>query len=396
MKILFIANRFPYPPFRGDKLKIFNLARRLSAKHDLYLLSFYEKRSELEDLQYLKPYFKDFELVYLPKWRSVLNCVPALFTSKPLQLAYFWHPKLKKRLNQLLGRHDIDLVYTQHLRMSQYSRTLHYPKIIDLPDAFSLYWKRRRETARPWYLKIIDHIEISRLVKYEKVINEFDLCLVCSEEDKRYLEKLHSNRSIDISLNGVDLETFRVGEGHNYSNNTILLFTGNMDYAPNVDAVVHFTRNLWPEIRRRHLHLKFVIAGQRPVKVVRDLASDSVEVTGFVPDLMEVYRHASVVVAPLRFGAGTQNKVLEAMAMGVPVVCTRIGFEGLQVKTGEGVMLGSTDAEFIEKVLYLLDTEKNRRIVGEAGLEIARSRFSWDVIANKLDTYFHRVRDSHS
>jgi sugar transferase (PEP-CTERM/EpsH1 system associated) len=391
LNILFVANRFPYPPFRGDKLKIFNLTKRLSEKHDLYLVTFYEKRSELQYFKDIEPFFKEIELVYLPKWRSVLNGVFALFTKTPLQVLYFKSAKMQKMVDFAVKQYKIDVVHTQHLRMSQYTKKLTIPKILDLPDAFSLYFKRRNETERPLINRLIDKIEIGRLVEAEQVVKQFDKTLVCSAEDKAYLEKLHKTDNIDILLNGVDLSTFNVGAGHNYSHNHTVLFTGNMDYAPNVDAVQYFAKEIWLQVASKYPNTKFVIAGQRPLESVKKLASDRIEVTGFVPDLKDLYAQASVVVAPLRFGAGTQNKVLEAMAMGVPVVCTHIGFEGLQIKSGEGVILAKEKDKFILELTNLLEDKEARKQVGEKGLKIAQTRFSWDKVAETLDGYFKEV-----
>ena len=391
LNILFVANRFPFPPFRGDKLKIYNLTRRLAAKHDLYLVTFYEKREELKYLKDIQPYFKEIELVYLPKWRSVLNGIPALFSSTPLQLAYFKSSKMKRMVQLAIDQYDIDVVHTQHLRMSQYTRKIDLPKILDLPDAFSLYFKRRKETERPLVNRLIDAIEIGRLTKAEKIITKYDKTLVCSIEDKKYLDKLHKTDNVDILLNGVDLETFDVGEGHDYSHNHTLLFTGNMDYAPNVDAVQYFVKEMWPAISDANPKTQFIIAGQRPVDAVKKLENDRIKVTGFIPDLKDMYAEASVVIAPLRFGAGTQNKVLEAMAMGVPTVCTHIGFEGLQVVSGQGVIMAKEKEKFILEVNTLLSDTAKRQSVGEQGLEIARTSFSWDKIALKLETYLQEV-----
>ncbi|MGB4080041.1 MAG: glycosyltransferase [Bacteroidia bacterium] len=391
MNILFVANRFPYPPFRGDKLKIYNLTRRLAQKHNLFLVTFYEERSELNYLKEIQPFFKEIELVYLPKWRSVLNGIPALFSKTPLQLAYFKSAKMKRMVHFALEHYNIDVVHTQHLRMSQYTKELTIPKILDLPDAFSLYFKRRSETERPFINRLIDFIEIGRLAKAEQVITRFDKTLVCSVEDQSYLEKLHKTSNVEILLNGVDLETFDVGGGHDYSHNKVLLFTGNMDYAPNVDAVQYFVKEMWPAISIANPNTKFIIAGQRPVDAVKRLANNRIEVTGFIPDLKDMYAQASVVIAPLRFGAGTQNKVLEAMAMGVPTVCTHIGFEGLQIQSGQGVIMAKDKGVFIAKVNALLADAAERAKVGEQGLEIAKSRFSWDRIALQLESYLTQV-----
>ena len=391
MNILFVANRFPYPHYRGDKLKIYNLTRRLAKKHTLYLVTFYEKRDELSYLKEITPFFKEVELVYLPRWRSVLNCVPALFTSTPLQLAYFKSLKMKRMVSWAVDQYAIDVVHTQHLRMSQYTADLNTPKILDLPDAFSLYFKRRSETERPFINRLIDRIEIKRLAKAEQVIKKYNKVLVCSVEDKKYLEKLHQVSNIDILLNGVDLETFEVNEGHDYSINNTLLFTGNMDYAPNVDAVLYFVKELWPSIKNNNPSVKLVIAGQRPVEEILKLQTSRIEVTGFVPDISDLYRSSSILIAPLRFGAGTQNKVLEAMAMGVPVVCTHIGFAGLQIKSGDGVIMAKEFKDFIHQVNQLLSDVEQRRQVGEKGLTIAHQRFSWDSIADQLEFYVKNI-----
>jgi polysaccharide biosynthesis protein PslH len=393
LNILFVANRFPYPPFRGDKLKIYNLTRRLAQKHNLYLVTFYEHREELHYLKEIKPFFKEIELVYLPQWRSVLNGIPALFSNTPLQLAYFKSAKMKRMVNFAVDRYKIDVVHTQHLRMSQYTKELSIPKILDLPDAFSLYFKRRNETDRPFINRFIDGIEIGRLAKAEKVITRYEKTLVCSIEDKTYLEKLHKTNNVDLLLNGVDLDTFDVQEGHDYSHSSVLLFTGNMDYAPNVDAVLYFVKDMWPAISLANPETKFIIAGQRPVDAVKKLANDRIEVTGFIPDLRDMYAGASVVIAPLRFGAGTQNKVLEAMAMGVPTVCTHIGFEGLQIQSGQGVIMAKEKQSFIAEVNGLLTDAQKRKWVGQQGLEIARSRFSWDRIALQLEDYLLQLKN---
>jgi hypothetical protein len=191
------------------------------------------------------------------------------------------------------------------LRMSQYTKELTIPKILDLPDAFSLYFKRRSETERPFINRLIDFIEIGRLAKAEQVITRFDKTLVCSVEDQSYLEKLHKTSNVEILLNGVDLETFDVGGGHDYSHNKVLLFTGNMDYAPNVDAVQYFVKEMWPAISIANPNTKFIIAGQRPVDAVKRLANDRIEVTGFIPDLKDMPRrvlllHRYVLVRVLK------------------------------------------------------------------------------------------------
>lgn len=391
MKILFLANRVPYPPYRGDKLKIYNLAKRLKDRHELHLVTFAQTEEDLGYKAELEKIFTEVHFVYLPKWKSAMQCLSGLWDSKPLQVLYFQSAEMRSLLDAQLAKHKYDAVHVQHLRMSPYlAGRKDLPRILDLPDAFSLYWERRKTVKRGVLTTLFENVEQKRVLKYEQVLEQYDLSLVCSAEDLAYLQKTHDTGNLRLLPNGVDLETF-APRGHDYSHADTLLFTGNMDYAPNVDAVVYFTNTILPLIRLKFPKVRFVIAGQRPVKKVAELANDHVEVTGFVKDLAATYNSGSVVVAPLRFGAGTQNKVLEAMAMGVPVVCSHIGFGGLGINSGEGAIMQRDPVAFAKSVIELLSSEEKRRAVGHAGMQVVKNNFDWDIIATRLEGYFKEV-----
>ena len=392
MRVLFLANRIPFPPFRGDKLKIYNLARRLADDHTLHLVTFIQDKEDLKYRKELEKIFEEVHLIYQPKSKSILNCIEALFTGESFQLAYFRNKEMGALLNILFNIHQYDVCHVQHLRMSQYVQYITCPKILDLPDAYSLYWERRKKVQRKWYNRLFDSLESKRVIKAEEVLHQFDLNLVCSVEDRDFLIEKHQTNKIKLLRNGVDLSLF-VYRNHNYKRNKTLLFTGNMDYAPNIDAVVTFVGNMWPVLKNEFPDLKLIISGQRPVNAVKELESESIEITGFVSDMSVMYEKADVVIAPLRFGAGTQNKVLEAMAMGVPVVCTQIGFAGLEIKSGEGCILSLSDQEFIDNVSVLLKDSARRETVGRKGLEIAQNKFSWDGISKQLEKYLEEVAE---
>jgi len=391
LKILFLANRVPYPPYRGDKLKIFNLARRLKDRHELHLLTFAQTQEDLSYKAELEKIFKEVHFIYLPKWKSALYCLQGVWSSKPLQVLYFQSAVMQREMDALISKYNYDAVHVQHLRMSPYlAKRKDIPRILDLPDAFSLYWERRKLVKRGLLRTLFENIEQGRVLKYEAILKEYNMALACSSEDIAYLEKIHHTNNIRLLPNGVDLETFAT-RSHDYIHNTTILFTGNMDYAPNVDAVGYFTETILPLIRLKCPGVKFIIAGQRPVPKVTALANDHVIVTGFVKDLAATYNSASVVVAPLRFGAGTQNKVLEAMAMGVPVVCSNIGFGGLGIKSGEGAIMQTDPTAFANSVIELLSDEGMRRKVGGNGVNVIKTRFDWDIIAGTLEGYFKEV-----
>lgn len=356
----------------------------------MYLITFVQNKSEYEYLKDVEPFFERIITIYQPLRKSVWECVKAIPQSIPFQLAYFRNARMKRAINKFLAETEVDVIHTQHLRMSQYTRDLEIPRILDLPDAYSLYWQRRKQVPRKWINRMFDNIESKRVIRAEKVLYNFDLNLACSVEDRDHLRDLHDGAQIELLRNGVNLDVFH-SDGHDYSQSQRLLFTGNMDYAPNVDAVIHFVKNMWPSIKAQNPGVQLMIAGQRPVKEVLDLAADDIEVTGFIPELRDVYLNAAIVIAPLRFGAGTQNKVLEAMAMGVPAVCTDIGFKGLEIESGQGVLHSADDQQFISHVNDLLASEDRRKEVGEQGYMIARNKFSWERISTELEDYLRLV-----
>jgi len=403
MKILFVANRVPYPPFRGDKLKIFNLANELCKEHELHLITIAETQEDIDSVASLlqptafkdekgnkKLLFHSLNYEYRPKWRSAISAGLGIFSNRPIQVAFFRSSSFANRLNKLLSEHKFDAIHVQHLRMAQYFENLGCENVIlDLPDAFSLYWKRRIQKSNNFIAKILTKIEFKRLFNYElQMIPKFKKVLVCSKEDQEYLIQ-NTGVNVELLQNGVNTDVFKP-RTDTYTKNRVL-FTGNMDYAPNIDGVSYFVEEIWPGILNKVPNAEFVIAGQRPVSKVLALASDSVKITGFIPNLADEYAKAHVVVSPLRIGAGTQNKVLEALSMNIPVVCTNVGYAGLELLPNEGVAFSNSTEEFIENVVKILQDESYRNNLGTTGGEKIRDKFSWQGISKKLGTYLKQV-----
>lgn len=392
MRILFHANRFPYPPFRGDKLKIYNLCNQLKDQHELHLLTFLEDEADLQYLPELQKIFHSIHLVPLPKKKAYSNTLKSLFSKLPLQVGYFQMSAMHEKIDEVLNLYNFDAVHIQHVRLAPYWSARHdIKRILDMPDAFSLYWQRRVASSKG-VKKIFNQLEYKRMLAYEQVMNQFDLSLVCSKEDLNYLRTQQHITTVQLLPNGVDTNTF-TPDPHDYNIHDHILFTGNMDYAPNVDAVIYFVEEIFPIILKSCPKAKFTIAGQRPLPKVKALDNGhNIAVTGFIEDIAAIYTTATVVVAPLRFGAGTQNKVLEAMAKGVPVVSRNIGFEGLDVAQGEGVFLKMSSQDFADQCIALLQDEHLRKQVGERGQEVIVNRFAWPKIAHLLGTYFEQLK----
>ena len=395
MRFLFVANRMPYPPFRGDKLKIYHLAKELSKKHELHLITIAETEEDISYVDNLKPYFKKIDYVYLPKSRSILNTISGLFNSIPFQVNYFKSKSFQSLLDQQLETFEFDAIHVQHIRMSQflYNKPNLNNVILDLPDAFSLYWKRRANNSINYLNRIFEITEYNRVKNFEiNFVSRFKKVLVCSHEDQIYLQEL-GLKTVDILENGVDTNMFKPSVDPYIPFR--VLFTGNMDYAPNIDAVTYFASEIWPKIIQKVPNAQFVIAGQRPVPKVLALKSDTIQVTGFIQDLTEEYSKAHIVVSPLRIGAGTQNKVLEALSMNIPVVTTHVGYKGLGLEPNQGALLSTNADKFAQNAIRLLSDPQMRDSIGKSGGEIIRNRFSWNGIAQKLENYFLQINNEN-
>ena len=391
----------PYPPFRGDKLKIYNLALQLSQQHELHLLTIAENQEDVNSVESLlspidennhRLIFNSVTWVYRPKWVSALSAMLGLFSNKPIQVAYFQSRKFSEQLKKILDQNQYDVIHVQHLRMAQYFETAAPENaILDLPDAFSLYWQRRVEASKNFFDRWFRNLEYQRLRQYElKMLPLFQKALVCSTEDKNYLNQLGIS-NVDVLPNGVNLQSFSPRNTKEIIKNRIL-FTGNMDYAPNVDAVHYFVKDILPIIESQIPEVEFVIAGQRPIKSVMDLAAKNVKVTGFIEDLAVEYAKANVVVSPLRIGAGTQNKVLEALAMNQAVVCSNVGFAGLGLKSGEGILMAEDPKTFAQHVIDILQSEELRKKLGENGGKHVRETFAWTAVSQQLLHYFDQLK----
>ena len=399
MKLLFLANRIPYPPYRGDKLKIYNLARALHTKNQLVLVAFYENHHELKYKKDLLKYYDEVHLIKLKKGVVLWNLIRVIVNRNiPLQVAYFKSRKMTNTLNRVIKDFDPNAIHIQHLRMAQFIdyKNIHRA-LLDLPDAISMYFQRRKDCTNNPIKKRILNEEYIRLLKYENShLKRFKSVLCCSQEDLNHLLKRHPGPTYKVLENGVDTHTFQPHKNSIKTHEPRILFTGNMDYAPNVDAVCYFAHEIFPKIKEKHPTAIFEIAGQKPLKAVLELNKiNDVEVTGFVPRLQDAYARASVVVAPIRFGAGTQNKVLEALCMEVPVVCTPIGFFGLSLKNGDGIYCEENTTHFINRLNHVLDDLAPHKLMATRTGAIIRNKYSWTEIAKKLEGYFKEIAEKN-
>ncbi len=391
MKILFLTPRIPYPPFRGDKLKIWNLLRLLAQKHEIVLVTFIQSKQEEEYVQPLRELCKEVHVVYLPRWKSIINCLIAVFQLVPFQVAYYRSKAMSKLLGEILDRVHPDLLHTHLIRMAQYAAHLSaIPRVLDLTDAVSLYLARFAEAHYNPIVKNLVRWELDRMRIYEPVLAQFDRALVCSVVDRDFLLRSVPSAKIDLLYNGVDLAAFSMDGSLNPLQDRII-FTGNMSYYPNADAAMFFSDEILPLIHEVIPGAKFYIVGQDPPRSVKALASEHIVITGFVKDIREEYLKSTLAVSPIRFGAGTLNKILEPLALGVPVVSTVVGVDGLGLTFGKDILVAHTPYDFARDVVAVLKDKTYRRTLGSSARKKIRRRFGWATVVQDLDRIYGDV-----
>lgn len=385
MRILFLTSRLPFPPIGGDKIRTYNFLKYLKTKHEICLISFIESKYELQFISAYKYCYDKIITLKLPKFQSYKNCLKGLISYLPLQVHYYYSKRMSKIVENELSK-GYDVIFCHLIRMAQYlTEDNKIYKIVDLTDAISLNYFRSQKFRKSIFF-LINSLETKRVFDYEiNIINKSDLSLLISEIDANFLSKQANKNKIKIVSNGVDLQQFNFYTG-SYDKNKIV-FVGNMRTFPNTDAVIFFIKKILPIIKKIKPNLRFYVIGNQPTKKVRKFHNGKdIFVSGYVDSIIPYIQDAVVMVAPMRTGSGIQNKILEAFALGIPVVTTPIGAEGLD---GSVLNIGNTPEEFAYLVLNLIDNSEIRKTQSIICRKYIEKNFSWQDSLSKLDLYLN-------
>tara|TARA_R110000868_G_scaffold259361_9_gene517451 strand:- start:56166 stop:57365 length:1200 start_codon:yes stop_codon:yes gene_type:complete len=389
MRILFITPRFPYPALKGDQLIVLNRLKGLGKDFKIVLLTFYEKESELQGLKELEKYCEQIIPVKLSRFRSNINILKGLFGNKlPLQVNYFTSSLFQQELHRVISTYDIDMVHAFTLRLGEHCKNLKIPVIYELIDSMQLNLEnmvREEQFFKKWLYRI----EEKRIKVYEKSLCKKEKYLtVVSKKDK---EKIGS-RHIQVIPNGVDLSLFK--EADTYNNGEII-FSGNMGYLPNIHAVRWFVNECLPTIKQARPNVKFNIVGANPSSYIKSLHDGrTIFVSGFVESIKNELNRAQIAVAPMRSGSGMQNKIIEAMACGTPVVTTHNGLEGLFADPDEDILVADTPNTFSQAVIDLLSDNELYTKIATNSCSYVNKFHSW-VGSNQMisDLYLDALSD---
>lgn len=390
MKILFLTSRFPYPPFRGDKLRVFNLIKELSKDHEIVVASF----ADPEDGKYyagLKEYAARVEPVRHSKWLAYLNMAIHVFSKIPFQVYYYQSSNMRRAVAWLIDQEKPDIIHSHLIRMAPYA--LEYPdipKVLDICDSMTLNYERflayRQDHLSPFF-----KIEKSRTAAYEATVpQQFDSSLVISQHDKDFVASLGGGARLDIVPNGVDFKTFKSFRGKKVPHR--IAFMGTMNYFPNVDAMKWFAGDVLPLIQRTIKDAELYIVGNSPSPEIEKLGEQkAITVTGFVDEVKPYVGPAAVFVCPIRAATGLNNKVIEAMAMGLPVVATPEACEGIGITDGEDIILASTPMDFAEAVIRLMEDTAEAKRIGKAGQALVKKTYTWQNAGNALRKVYKEI-----
>lgn len=375
-----MLSRVPWPLIKGDKLRAYHHLRELSKKNDIILCALSDEDIHPEALNELNTFCKSIHVFRLRKPSICSGVVNAFFSGKPLQVGYFYDASAYKKIQQIVSSEKPDHIFCQLIRVSEYVKHLNIPKTLDYQDVFSKGVARRIKSSN-LLMKPVLALEHKRLLRYEKdIFSCFDNKIIISAPDRELIP--HDDRElIHIIPNGVDFDYFAP---ETTSKKYDIVFTGNMAYPPNINAVAYLAEKILPLIRQHKPNIRLLIAGAHPAKRIRELQSPSVTVTGWVDDLRSCYNASSVFVAPMQIGTGLQNKLLEAMAMRMPCVSSVLANNALGAADGQEILLGSDPQDYATHILRLLDEPSFADYIAGNGHDFVRANFSWEKLTAKL------------
>ena len=391
-RILFLTYRIPDISLKdGYSIRILGLAQILKREYQIDLASLFRKELKVEYKKGLKEIFNNLYLFPKNIFSEKIGAIKGVLSSGPIQEDIYLSPEMRRWVGRNYKKYN--LIFCETLRTMTYVKNLKIPKVIDLIESLSLKYKRAKKFVNPLW-KLIYQIEIPRIREREKeVLKDFDRIFISSPFDKEYLienSKLKTqNSKLIVISNGVKEEVIHYPSSNiQYPEENYISFFGKMDYQPNEDAVWWFSREVFPRLKNKIPDLKFYIVGTNPTKKIKKLKiNKNIKITDYLKNPYEILRKSKLIVVPLRFGAGIQNKVLESMALGKTIITSPIGAQGIpEAKSGEHLEVIKEDRPGIwaEKILTLLFNSRKRNDLGEKAKKLIEENYRWEKIGDKL------------
>lgn len=405
MKILFLAQQLPYPLDSGGKIKSYHVIEALARKHAITIVSFIRSKKEDKYIWRLNSFADRVEtcLIKRSSIRNIYYLTRSLLTSKSFVMKRDQVRQMRGKINRLLELDNYDVIHIDHLQMAQYvDDTCRSFTFLDQHNVESMIWKRISENSNG-LRKLFARNEARKLQRFEaEACSNSDLVLTVTERDKEILSSLTNNRArIQVVPIGVDCDYFKPMEAS--EKNPTITFVGTMFWPPNIECVLKFHRETFPLICKEIPEVKFKIVGSRPSKKVQNFARDkNVEVTGYVDDVRPLMAESSVFIVPLLSGSGMRVKILNAMSMGIPVVTTSIGCEGIEglisVDSGESadenIWIADTPEEFAGAVATVMSNKELSLRLSRNARQLMLKKYDWSIIQDQILKVYRGIEAS--
>lgn len=389
MKILWVKAGKLLPVDAGGKIRSYNILRHLQARHEVALLTHYGGRRDIRYENEIKKVFCGAVPIWtaapdsgtLARFLHYLYCLPS---RAPFAVRKFTDKTARRKIRELFSAKHFDAAVCDFLSASlTFPPNLYGQTVLFQHNVESILWDRMLATEKNWTKKLVYRVEAAKMRAYERsIIAKFKHVIAVSEQDRACMSQFMPAEKISVVPTGVDLDQCRA-KATSESPEPLVVFTGTMDFEPNVDGVQYFCHEIWPRVLKAVPNARFRIVGKKPLPAVRRLASTNVEVTGTVDSIVEHLQEAWLLVVPLRVGGGTRLKIYEGMAAGRPIVSTSIGAEGLDVTNGRNILLADKSEAFAEAVITLLREPELRNRYGRAAAELV-ARFDWSSVAERF------------
>jgi sugar transferase (PEP-CTERM/EpsH1 system associated) len=391
--ILYLVHRLPYPPNKGDKVRSYNLLKHLLKEHQVFLGTFVDTPEDEEHIATLRGMCSELHVARLNPRFARIRSLNGLLAGESLTLRYYRDSGLQDWVDTICHQHKIDAAVIFSSAMAQYvENKQRMPVLIDFVDVDSAKWTQyapRHRFPMSWLYRYEGKV----LLAYERQIAAFAArSFFVTEAEAALFSRLAPECGVRVEAicNGVDPEFFSPApqRASPYAVGEIpIVFTGAMDYWPNIDAVTWFAGEILPRLREQHPECRFYVVGRSPTPEVQALANEHVVVTGTVPDVRPYLQHAGVVVAPLRIARGLQNKVLEAMAMERPVVASTDCAAPIDAAAGKELLVASEPSAYVEAIGQLLDNPTEAERIGKAARQRVVEHYSWEAHLGGIDQY---------
>ncbi len=391
--LLYLVHRMPYPPNKGDKVRSYHLLKHLVERHRVFVGTFIDDPDDEAHVDTLRALCAGLHVTRLHRGRARIGSLAGLLDGEALTLRYYRDAALARWVQETVRRERIDAVVVFSSSMAQYAQDLGLPTLVDFVDVDSAKWTEYAERHR-WPVSWLYRREGERLLAYERAVAaRAGRSFFVTEKETALFRSLapESAGLCEAMCNGVDAEYFAPDPARPspYEPAELqVVFTGAMDYWPNIDAVTWFASEILPRLLADWPALRFHIVGRNPVPAVLALAGETVRVSGTVPDVRPYLQHATLVVAPLRLVRGLQNKILEAMAMARPVVAALECAEAITAERGVDLVAAADADAFVREVDALLRDPAQAAAIGRAGRRRVQRDYGWDA---HLDAFEHHL-----